>query len=65
MTAGALVAAAGLALLVRVEPGARYLTGVLPGVVTLGIGLGLAVAPLTLGGAVGGRARAGRGSPPG
>jgi len=47
MTAGALVAAAGLALLVRVVPGARTLTGVLPGVVTLGIGLGLAVAPLT------------------
>lgn len=47
MTAGALVAAAGLALLVRAEPGASYLSGVLPGVATLGIGLGLAVAPLT------------------
>jgi EmrB/QacA subfamily drug resistance transporter len=47
MTAGALVAAAGLALLVRAAPGSRYLTGVLPGVATLGIGLGLAVAPLT------------------
>lgn len=47
MTAGALVAAAGLALLARAEPGASYLAGVLPGVATLGVGLGLAVAPLT------------------
>ncbi|HSD21931.1 MAG TPA: DHA2 family efflux MFS transporter permease subunit [Anaeromyxobacter sp.] len=47
MTAGALVASGGLALLVRAAPGASYLTGVLPGIATLGIGLGLAVAPLT------------------
>lgn len=47
MTAGALVVAAGLALLARAEPGASYVTGVLPGVATLGVGLGLTVAPLT------------------
>lgn len=47
MASGALVVAAGLALLARAEPGASYLTGVLPGVGTLGIGLGITVAPLT------------------
>ncbi len=47
MAAGALVAGVGLALLARAEPGTTYLSGVLPGVATLGVGLGLAVAPLT------------------
>lgn len=47
MAAGALVAGAGLALLARVAPGATYLSAVFPGVATLGVGLGLAVAPLT------------------
>jgi hypothetical protein len=47
MTAGPLVAAAGLALLTLAEPGASYAAGVLPGVVVLGVGLTLTVAPLT------------------
>jgi EmrB/QacA subfamily drug resistance transporter len=47
MTIGPLVTAAGLALLVRVTPGAGYLTGVLPGVVVFGLGMALTVAPLT------------------
>jgi EmrB/QacA subfamily drug resistance transporter len=47
MTAGPLVAAAGLALLTLAEPGASYVAGVLPGVFVLGVGLTLTVAPLT------------------
>lgn len=47
MATGALVAGVGLALLARVAPGAAYLGDVFPGVATLGVGLGLAVAPLT------------------
>lgn len=47
MTVGPLVAAAGLGLLTRVVPGARYVDGVLPGVGVLGLGLGCTVAPLT------------------
>ncbi len=47
MASGALVAGLGLALLARAVPGVSYLGGVLPGVATLGVGLGLAVAPLT------------------
>jgi hypothetical protein len=41
------VAAAGVALFSRVRPGASYLTGILPGVLVFGLGLGLTVAPLT------------------
>jgi EmrB/QacA subfamily drug resistance transporter len=47
MTAGPVVAGAGLLLLSRVAPGTRYLTGVLPAVVVFGLGLALTVAPLT------------------
>ena len=47
MTVGPLVAAAGMALLSGVEPGASYWSGVLPGVVVLGVGLVFTVAPLT------------------
>jgi EmrB/QacA subfamily drug resistance transporter len=47
MTVGPLVAAAGLLVLSRVEPGAGYVTGVLPGVLVFGAGLTLTVAPLT------------------
>jgi len=47
LTAGPLVCAAGLALLAGVGPGAGYARDVLPGVVALGVGLGLTVAPLT------------------
>lgn len=47
LTAGPVVAGAGLLLLSRVGPGAHYLTGALPGVVVFGLGLSLTVAPLT------------------
>jgi EmrB/QacA subfamily drug resistance transporter len=47
MTAGPLVAGAGLLLLSDVRPGTSYLTGILPGVVVFGAGLALTVAPLT------------------
>lgn len=47
MTAGPLVAAAGLLLLLRVGAGASYLLDVLPAVVVFGLGLSLTVAPLT------------------
>ena len=47
MTAGLLVAAAGLALMTRIGPGASYLLDVLPAVVVFGLGLSGAVAPLT------------------
>jgi EmrB/QacA subfamily drug resistance transporter len=47
MTAGPLVAGAGLALMGRVAPGDAYLTGVLPGVLVFGVGMTLTVAPLT------------------
>jgi EmrB/QacA subfamily drug resistance transporter len=47
MTAGPIVAGAGLLLLSRVAPGTRYLTAVLPAVVVFGLGLALTVAPLT------------------
>jgi EmrB/QacA subfamily drug resistance transporter len=47
MTAGALVAALGLALLARVGPGAKYLTTLLPALAIFGLGLATFVAPLT------------------
>lgn len=47
MTAGPIVAGIGLALLVRAQPGAGYLTGVLPGVLVFGLGMAVTVAPLT------------------
>lgn len=47
MGPGPVVAAFGLAWLSQLEPGDRYLTGVLPGVVGLGLGLAITVAPLT------------------
>lgn len=47
MTLGALLAAAGFVLAIRIGPDARYLTDVLPSVVLLGLGLSCAVAPLT------------------
>jgi hypothetical protein len=47
MTAGPLVAAAGLALMARVTPGASYPEAVLPAVVVFGLGLAMTVAPLT------------------
>jgi EmrB/QacA subfamily drug resistance transporter len=50
MTAGPLTCAAGALLLLRIGPGASYLTEVLPGVVVLGLGLALLVASLTASG---------------
>lgn len=47
MTAGPLVAAAGLALMARVVPATGYVGTVLPAVVVFGIGLSITVAPLT------------------
>ncbi|WP_067808533.1 MFS transporter [Nocardia beijingensis] len=47
MTAGPLLAAAGLVLLLRIGPETRYLTDVLPGVLVFGLGLAALVAPLT------------------
>lgn len=47
MTAGPLVAAAGLALMTTIGPGTSYAAGVLPSVVVFGLGLSLTVAPLT------------------
>jgi MFS family permease len=47
LTAGPLIVACGLLLYLRVEPGASYLTGVLPAVLVFGCGLALTVAPLT------------------
>lgn len=44
---GPLLLAAGMLLLRRVEPGASYLTGVLPGVLVFGLGLSAMVAPVT------------------
>jgi len=47
MTVGPLIAAAGLALMARIAPGASYLDAVLPAVVVFGVGLAVTVAPLT------------------
>ncbi|WP_067966676.1 MFS transporter [Nocardiopsis trehalosi] len=47
LTVGPLLVAGGLLLLARVGPGDTYLTGVLPGVLLVGLGLSTAVAPLT------------------
>ncbi|HEX2041714.1 MAG TPA: DHA2 family efflux MFS transporter permease subunit [Acidimicrobiales bacterium] len=47
MTAGPVLIAAGLALLSGLRPGDTYVAGVLPGIVVVGLGLALTVAPLT------------------
>lgn len=47
MTVGQLIAAGGLLLLLRVGPGASWLTDVLPAMVLFGAGMALTVAPLT------------------
>lgn len=47
MSLGPLICAAGLLLLLRIGPDANYLTDVLPGVLVMGCGFALLVAPLT------------------
>ncbi|MBV8445268.1 MAG: MFS transporter [Candidatus Dormibacteraeota bacterium] len=47
MTAGPILAAAGMAMLMRVTPGASYLLTVLPAVIVFGLGLVLTVPALT------------------
>lgn len=47
MTGGSLVAAAGMLLFTRVQPGAPYATSVLPAAIVFGVGLSSLVAPLT------------------
>ncbi|HST99350.1 MAG TPA: MFS transporter [Geodermatophilus sp.] len=47
LTAGPLLAAAGVLLMLRIGPDASYVTDVLPATVTFGAGLTLLVAPLT------------------
>jgi EmrB/QacA subfamily drug resistance transporter len=47
MTVGPLVSACGLLLLLRIGPGASWLTDVLPAMVVFGVGMTLTVSPLT------------------
>ena len=47
MTAGAVIAAVGMLLFARVQPGASYLGTVLPATIVFGLGLSMLVAPLT------------------
>jgi EmrB/QacA subfamily drug resistance transporter len=47
MSAGPLVVALGMVLLAGVDAGDTYVTGVLPGVLVVGLGLAATVAPLT------------------
>jgi EmrB/QacA subfamily drug resistance transporter len=47
LTVGPLVIAAGLLLMLRIDPGDSYATTVLPAVIVFGLGLTLVVAPVT------------------
>ncbi len=47
MTVGPLISACGVLLLLRIGPGASWLTDVLPAMVVFGIGMTLTVSPLT------------------
>lgn len=47
MTVGPFVIAAGMVLLSRIAPGSSYVADVLPGVLVVGVGLTITVAPLT------------------
>jgi EmrB/QacA subfamily drug resistance transporter len=47
LSVGPLIAAAGLLLLIRSEPGRSYFTTVLPALVVFGLGLSITVAPIT------------------
>ena len=44
---GAMIAALGMLLLARVQPGTTYLSAVFPGLLVFGLGLAILVAPLT------------------
>jgi len=47
MTTGAVIAAAGMLLFARVQPGVSYLGTILPATIVFGVGLSILVAPLT------------------
>jgi len=47
MTAGPIAGGIGLLLMMKIDPGATYLTDVLPGLLVFGVGLSATVAPLT------------------
>jgi MFS family permease len=47
MTIGPMIVAVGMAMLSQVDRGSSYVSGVLPGVLVLGFGLAITVAPLT------------------
>jgi EmrB/QacA subfamily drug resistance transporter len=47
MAIGSLIAASGMLLFIRVQPGASYITSLLPALIVFGVGLGFLVAPLT------------------
>ncbi len=47
LTVGPLVIAAGLLLMIRIDPGDTYVSSVLPAVIVFGLGLTLVVAPVT------------------
>src|SRR5437763_16295517 len=47
LTSGPVVVGAGMIMLSRVDPGSSYVSGVLPGVVVLALGLAVTVSPLT------------------
>jgi EmrB/QacA subfamily drug resistance transporter len=47
MTAGSLIAGGGVALLAGVGRGSSYLSGLLPGIAVLGLGMATLIAPLT------------------
>ncbi|HZK51120.1 MAG TPA: DHA2 family efflux MFS transporter permease subunit [Actinomycetota bacterium] len=47
LTVGPVVAGLGLLLMVRIEPGATYVSAVLPAAIVFGLGMAITVAPLT------------------
>jgi predicted MFS family arabinose efflux permease len=47
LTVGPIVAAAGIALMARIDAGSSYVADILPSVIVFGLGLSLTVAPLT------------------
>jgi len=48
MTVGPIVSGLGIASLIRLQPGASYVTDILPGIILFGLGLSCTVAPLTI-----------------